>query len=771
MAATMVLSTSDEGASSSESLKSPSRRRRTQPSATAHAKDSAIWSQTNWENFCGSTTWHGWCFLYDDSLEGPTMVFARCFWVFIVLLTTALCVVLVYITIQDWKSGPIDTTFTNKMREAGKGAAPFPAVTICSPNLVSRSFAKGYGPGEPSSKSSEAFFEWAYRGVPEEGHSFGPEQIKGVVDWRSVKLNSVIAMIAYMYARDENDALRIAFNLLSAENKNFTFELVDLLPFTADWYRPAATQIFGRSEVFHAYYKGRTLPTDRARLLLHPFFDTDAGYCAYIRPEVMFAEENDDKTYVQMLESDLLPQDAAHLVEHGEDGGLQLVLDAETYDYGEVSSGTAGFQVYLSHALDLPLMKFADIDVAVGNKALIMVEPKVIQTDETVQNSYATTSRECYRKNEFPLNILSLDRYRYSYDNCIAEKMLADTNRKCHCKRGIENLNDSLHSALWHLKTKGGFQNFPLPMPERVPATPTPYYVTEDSLSCQGVKVNCMRSQVINLGSYDYTMGKDKLTRKCRAACDSVIFHSTVSVSRFSNYNAHFYDQEGFCKVFRKISAICRGWPGPPQDKYGNTRFWHSLSFFKAKQLCEHLFKIYRAFGAEQPMTICTNMTQLHERGICTYSKPLIPEEYGQEIFLERIFNDTFRQNLTAELDAVTHEALENGEIYFVDGGYFTCPDCKSETIADMRRIVFHYVRNNMVGINVFLPDEVHPHIFRGEKRPLLWILADIGGLTGLACGCSAVTFVEVAYFIFNYLLYVRRRHLIAMQQRPRLER
>ena len=48
--------------------------------------------------------------------------------------------------------------------------------------------------------------------------------------------------------------------------------------------------------------------------------------------------------------------------------------------------------------------------------------------------------------------------------------------------------------------------------------------------------------------------------------------------------------------------------------------------------------------------------------------------------------------------------------------------------------------------------------IKRDEKQPVIWLLAHIGGSTGLTTGCSAVTVCEVFYFVVSYLLYVKRR-------------
>jgi hypothetical protein len=46
--------------------------------------------------------------------------------------------------------------------------------------------------------------------------------------------------------------------------------------------------------------------------------------------------------------------------------GLQMVLDAEAFDYGVSVTGSEGFVLSLLHQLDIPIMKNIGINVQTG---------------------------------------------------------------------------------------------------------------------------------------------------------------------------------------------------------------------------------------------------------------------------------------------------------------------------------------------------------------------------------------------------------------------
>ncbi len=94
-----------------------------------------------------------------------------------------------------------------------------------------------------------------------------------------------------------------------------------------------------------------------------------------------------------------------------------------------------------------------------------------------------------------------------------------------------------------------------------------------------------------------------------------------------------------------------------------------------------------------------------------------------------------------------------------------------------LAELLFNYSRHNLAAVHVVMGQLEERQCLRKEARPLIWyifnfslhslrltkfsfcrILADIGGVMGLTTGCSCITFVEIAFFTWKYVMYVRYR-------------
>lgn len=95
------------------------------------------------------------------------MVCSRFFWVLVIIATTAMCIYLLAIVVSDWRFGPVDTTYSFIGNPDEIPGTPFPAITICTPSVVSRAFSLGYGPGETSGNKALTFFRDFFRGTDE----------------------------------------------------------------------------------------------------------------------------------------------------------------------------------------------------------------------------------------------------------------------------------------------------------------------------------------------------------------------------------------------------------------------------------------------------------------------------------------------------------------------------------------------------------------------------------------------------------------------------
>lgn len=51
---------------------------------------------------------------------------------------------------------------------------------------------------------------------------------------------------------------------------------------------------------------------------------------------------------------------------NGVNNGLELLLDAEAYDYASSPTGSEGFAISILHQLDIPIMKHTGVNIEPG---------------------------------------------------------------------------------------------------------------------------------------------------------------------------------------------------------------------------------------------------------------------------------------------------------------------------------------------------------------------------------------------------------------------
>ena len=61
---------------------------------------------------------------------------------------------------------------------------------------------------------------------------------------------------------------------------------------------------------------------------------------------------------------------------------------------------------------------------------------------------------------------------------------------------------------------------------------------------------------------------------------------------------------------------------------------------------------------------------------------------------------------------------------------------------------VSRYARENLALVNVYIKDPAVTQVLRDQKVPLIWFVANIGGILGLTMGMSLVTIFEIMHHI-----------------------
>ena len=85
---------------------------------------------------------------------------------------------------------------------------------------------------------------------------------------------------------------------------------------------------------------------------------------------------------------------------NGLNNGLQLLIDAEAYDYASSQFGSEGFIVSILHQLDIPIMKNTGININTGQASQIVVVPQLMNTSMAAKRRFTPVERQCYFEDE-----------------------------------------------------------------------------------------------------------------------------------------------------------------------------------------------------------------------------------------------------------------------------------------------------------------------------------------------------------------------------------
>ena len=201
--------------------------------------------------------------------------------------------------------------------------------------------------------------------------------------------------------------------------------------------------------------------------------------------------------------------------------GLQLTLDAESYDYASSETGTEGFFLSILHHLDIPIMRNTGINIEVGQSNNIVVKPTLMSTTEGARSRFNPQERQCYFEDEITLKHLPHDNsFRHDISNCLFEATLQKIESECQC-------------------------------------IPTYFTDVSEFPSCQGQQVSCMNDLKERIGEFRAIM--DNGTQKlCLSNCKDQTF--SVSLTQASYPNSHsFVHTKEYLLIHNKLLKNCHG--------------------------------------------------------------------------------------------------------------------------------------------------------------------------------------------------------------------
>ena len=155
-------------------------------------------------------------------------------------------------------------------------------------------------------------------------------------------------------------------------------------------------------------------------------YPTDFGACCWLTPHLDL--EPDDNFTIDMYHE--LKADALN----GKTNGLDILLDAEQFNYADHNSGGVGFKIALHHHLDKPMIEFSSQLIPTGTNTQINLKPTISYLTEFAISRFSADERGCYADNEVNLTYLTRDQgFRYEMNNCLIDQGIRNIIWNCRC--------------------------------------------------------------------------------------------------------------------------------------------------------------------------------------------------------------------------------------------------------------------------------------------------------------------------------------------------
>ena len=142
------------------------------------------------------------------------------------------------------------------------------------------------------------------------------------------------------------------------------------------------------------------------------YYPTDFGSCCLLVPH--FLKPYDENVPYHGLKADAL---------NGETNGVDIVLDAEQFNYAYHYSYAGGFKISMHNHLDKPMIQFSSQLIYPGSETQINLKPIISSTTINAINNFSPDNRNCYADGEANLTYLTYDHgYRYEMNNCLVDQ-------------------------------------------------------------------------------------------------------------------------------------------------------------------------------------------------------------------------------------------------------------------------------------------------------------------------------------------------------------
>ncbi|KAM3968439.1 sodium channel protein Nach [Aphomia sociella] len=339
-------------------------------------KGSKGWLSVKFKNFCERTDLHGYKYIVMDELT----LFERSCWAIAVLVSTVIAIYFV-ITAYTWYArNPIVTVI-----ESTQGAiwdVPFPAVTICDLNIISRKAARRFADNLmlPANASADFIFN-------------------------TIRIAPMLHSTFLTDDEQKADLLKLQ-TILDLNNVSMTMLFQELSP--AKLCSRLVQKCMWKNTIY------------RCDELFQNVFTSMGLCCAF---NYFGVNENDN-----VNSNSRTTRNPRRVASCGYQTALTVLLNANIDDYYSATVASQGVLVFIDDAYSIPDMDTPVRMVNPSTEVLIALSPERTYATPGIR-SFKPNQRKCYYYDELQIGIFS----KYSFHNCMAFLKVELLRSFCNC--------------------------------------------------------------------------------------------------------------------------------------------------------------------------------------------------------------------------------------------------------------------------------------------------------------------------------------------------
>lgn len=625
--------------------------------------------------FCCQTTMHGMQFLVSENNPDPLR---RLIWFTVVFAAWGAAFVLLQQAVLDWYNAVTQTSI--QIPPNAFSLVTFPSLTVCSFNEIRRSITETVRDKDDSLWTNLLLHSYCGH----ERNYLSDSQIDRLLK-NVLLLDKVVGQgLVYQKLKSQEPLTATSDHLLSNLSRE-EIELAKASPKAkAGWFfKTFAHKEPGETSILTATYQFQQKDGQMFTQFM-PFFGTDSGRCVLIKPQLTFHKDLDHLPFDTMLRESLVHVTPGIVM--GKKYGVQLVMDAEVFDYGYNPVGIQGFQLAIHHHRDKPIMRIHSVNISPGHVTDVVVKPLLTTTTKEARFRFAPNDRGCYFDEEFEFKSLSRREYRYSLTNCYFAAVVDQIILQCRCVPYF--LPDMLGTEFEDLNGTKMLLETP----------------------CYGHGLSCMQGHMRHIGNYTSAYDRKNVHKQCLPQC-----------------NEQSYD----------ISAHSVALPA--LDTFRNRT---DLLCPLVSKLLNRTCKSSRKAGLNETYPLMCELLEMYSAGKLTIPAcDNVQRNSPKAAFCKR--DDLLRRRLP----------LRNTRNFLLKSE-------RPEEEEHLLRLLYQYASENVAVSHVYFRSPFILKLERDQKIPTIWFVANLGGIIGLACGMSLVTWVEMfATLCETFYYWLRQMH------------